>query len=155
MSTQLTYPRIQSVKLGLWTICNKIEEKIGERPGTWSNNSDTHFTFQGDLTQEQKDQVDAIVTSPDAQGPDISLMVQNNSYIISDIWEHRAEIAAQTGINFKVFYRFSGTIPGAKYPDEIVLVPCGEPPFQDAQRILTNNQKNQFVSAIEDLNRWE
>lgn len=153
MATKLTYPKMPHVKLGLWQLKNKIKWAVGYRPTIWSGNDDLlHLDFEADLTQQQIDSVDAILNSPDPQGPDVNLMVVNNSYVLCDIWEYRAIISAQCGFDFRVYYRHSGTVPGNYYPDEIVCVPTGP---GGSQRILTNQNKKAFTDALAALNRWE
>lgn len=153
MGTKLVYPNLSYVKLGKWQLANKIEWVTTYRPTIWSNSSNSlYVSFEADLTQQQIDLVNAIMNSADSQGPDNVLMVQNNSYIITDIWEYNQVVASETGIDFRVYYRHSGNLPGNYYPDEIVIVPVGP---MGGQRILTNPQKNDLVNAINSRNRWE
>ena len=151
--TTLTYPKLPHVKLGMWQMNNRIEWATGYRATIMVKPNDSmDLIFEEDLTQDQIDSVDAILNSADPQGPDVSLMLQNNSYILCDIWEYRHIIAAQCGYDFRVYYRHSGTIPDNYYPDEIVCVPIGP---GGSQRILTNQDKKAFTDALAALNRWE
>ena len=153
MATKLTYPKLPHVKLGLWQMKNKIEWATGYRPTIWSGADDVmHLDFAEDLTQEQIDSIDAILNSADPQGPDPSLMLTGNSLIICDVWEYRQMVADETGIDFRVFYRHSGNVPGNYYPDEIVITPIGP---GGSVRLLTKQEKGAFEDALTARNRWE
>ena len=153
MGTKLSYPKLPYFKLGKWQLANKIEWATTYRPTIWLGSNDLeHFDFKEDLTQDDIDKVDAIMNSADPQGPDADIMVENNNYIITDVWEYCPTIGAETGIEFRVFYRHSGNLPGNYYPDEIVCVPVSP---DGNIRILTNPQRNALVNGINDRSRWE
>jgi hypothetical protein len=152
MPTKLTFPKLSYVKLGLWSIRQKIQFATGYTPHIWSNSQNLFVEFTQDLTTQEEDDVSAIVNHADAQGPNVDLMVVNNSYILRDPWEWRDQIATDTGIDFSLWYRSSGLV-GAGIIDEIVIIPTDS--THTAQRILTNPQKNALVEALTDGNRWE
>jgi len=155
MPTQLSYPKLPHVKLGLWSIKQKINVALGiptDEIFMSGNEQYTFVAFIADLTQEQIDVVNSIVNDPDAQGPDTNLQIINNSYIMRDIWVWRQQIATEAGIDFSVWFRPSGTF-GSNVMDEIVVIPTDA--THKMQRILTNPQKNNLVAAITSGNRWE
>ena len=151
--TKLVYANLPYVKLGKWQLANKIEWATTYRPTIWSDSSNNlYISFEADLTQQQIDFVNAIMNSADPQGPDTQIMLLDNSYILCDVWEYNQTIANEIGIDFRVFYRHSGNLPGNYYPDEIVCVPIGP---SGGSRLLTKQQKTAFVDAIISRNRWE
>jgi hypothetical protein len=152
MSTNLVYSKLPNVKLGMWSIKQKIQFAIGYTPTMWSSGSNTNVQFSEDLTQPEIDAVNDIVNDPNAQGPDVDLQIINNSYIIRDIWAWRNQIAIDAGIDFSMWYQSSETF-GSNVMDEIVVIPTDS--THTAQRLLTNPEKNALETALTDGNRWE
>lgn len=153
MATELSYEPKTHVKLGLWSIKQKIYYATGYKPiKTWQNNTALNFIFAENLTPAEIQKIDNIVNHPNAQGPDVSLQLQNNCYIMRDIWVYRDEIATEAGFDFSIWFRSSG-IFGSNVLDEIVIIPTD--PTHTMQRILTNPQKNNLVNAIKSCDRWE
>jgi len=153
--TRLTYPKLPHVKLGLWSIRQKIFFALGidtSEISMWADSENTYVDFQADLTSEQIDTVNAIVNHADAQGPDTNLQIINNAYIMRDIWVWRQQIATESGIDFSVWFRSSGTF-GSGVLDEIVVIPTD--PTHTMQRLLTKQQKSALEAAIISGNRWE
>jgi hypothetical protein len=154
MATHLTFPELPQVRLGLWTIKIKIHYYTGI-PSTeihiWKTGGEMHIKFLVDLTQEQIDWIVALVNRADVQGPDVDLMVINNSYVIYDIWDRRDIIAAAAGFDFRIWFAPSGDL-GPDVMDKIIFTPVGP---GGSQRILTNANKRDFVAALEDGNGWE
>jgi hypothetical protein len=151
--TKLTYPKLPKVRLGLWTLKAKIHYYTGlafEDIHIWCNSDELHIDFQIDLTQEQIDWIGALIQRSDVQGPDGTLIVQNNTYVMWDIWECRERIAAQCGFDFRIWWDTSGEIPGVY--DKIIWTPVGP---GGSQLILTNVQKKNLVEAITERDGWE
>ena len=152
MSTQLQYSALTHVKLGIWSIKQKIFYKTGYKPiKVWQNSENFNMEFAEDLTPEEIATIDGIVGHPNAQGPDLDLQIVNNTYIMRDIWVYRDVIAAEAGFDFSIWFRSSGAM-GTQL-DEIVVIPTD--PTHNMQRLLTNPQRNNLVNAIGAGNRWE
>ena len=154
MATKLTYPKLLHVKLGMWSIKQKIHYKTGiakDQIIMWGNSENTNIDFLIDLTQQQIDDVNAIMAHEDAQGPDTDLMVTGNSLILLDpyVWHQSNE--TETGIHHTIWYRESGSFPGRL--DEVVIIPTDA--THTAQRIVTKPQKNAIENAIVESFRWE
>jgi len=153
--TRLSYPKLPHVKLGLWSIRQKINfalEIDTSEISMWGDEENTYIDFQTDLTQEQIDKINLIVNDPNAQTADVNLQLVNNTYIMRDIWEWRDQIAAESGIDFSVWFRSSGTF-GSNIMDEIVIIPTD--PTHTMTRLLTKQQKSALEAAIISGNRWE
>ena len=153
MPTKLIYPALPKVRLGLWTLKIKLHYYTGELTDNihiWENSTTLFIEFQIDLSQEQIDWITALLERSDVQGPDGTLILQNNSYIMWDIWECRARIAATCGFDFRIWWDTSGELPGIY--DKIIFTPVGP---GGSQRILTNPQKNALVAAIHERDGWE
>ena len=103
------------------------------------------------MTQQQIDAVNAIVTSPNAQGPDVDLQVVNNTLVLKDPYVYHDQNEVETGIHYTIWYRASGDNGAAL--DEVVIIPTDA--THTAQRILTNQNKRALVDAIVDSFRWE
>lgn len=153
MSTILSYAPLEHIKLGLWSLRQKIIFKTGYNPiKIWQNSNSFNMEFVEDLTEQEIGTIDDIVNNPNAQGPDVDLQIINNSYIMRDIYVYRELIAAESGIDFSVWFQPSGTF-GPQVMDEIVIIPTDQ--THTMQRILTNPQKNALVNAIISGNRWQ
>jgi len=152
MPTQLTFPRLPYVKLGLWQLNNKIEWATGHRASFDLKTDTMDLGFSEDLTQEQIDAVNSIMGTADPQGPEVELMLTGNSLVLCDVWEYRHVVASEAGIDYQVRYRHSGNLPGNYYPDEIVIIPTGP---LGGTRLLTKQERSAFEDAIYSRNRWE
>lgn len=153
MPTKLIYPKLPKVRLGLWTLKTKLSYYTGiptDEIHIWENATSTFIEFLVDLTQEQTEWIDTLIQRSDVQGPDGTLIVANNSYIMYDLWECRARIAATCGFDFRIWWDTSGELPGVY--DKIVFTPVGP---GGSIRILTVPQKNALVSAIHERDGWE
>ena len=152
MSTHLRYAKLNEQKLGFWSIRQKIKFATGYDCKSYQTDSGFNLVFTQDLTEQEIGAVDSIVLDQDAQGPDVSLQIQNNTFIMRDIWVYRNEIAAEAGFDFSIWFRSSGTF-GPNVMDEIVIIPTD--PTHTMQRLLTNPQKNNLINAIKSGDRWE
>ena len=153
MGTKLVYPQLPQVRLGLWTLKIKIQYFTGvpiEDIHVWCSGGAMHIEFKIELTQEQIDWIGTLLKRPDVQGPDGTLILKNNSYVIYDLWECRDRIAAQCGIDFRIWWDTSGEMPGVY--DKIIFTPIGP---GGSQRILTKKQKTDLVFAIRGRDAWE
>ena len=150
MGTKLTYDPLPSGGY-TWNLLNKINMKIGKRPGTSTNSRHTYIYFIEDLTAQEIADVDAIIGDGSTAKDSVEFATVNNRYIIKDIWEWRNEIEAELGFNIAITYRSSGT-HGDRI-DEIVFQPT-DPTYQ-AEKLLDNTDKRNIVSALEGLIRLE
>lgn len=149
MGTKLTYPPLPDGYR--WNLLNKIHMKTSYWPGTSTTTSETKLNFIEDLTAQEITDVDTIVgDGSTCQDPVIFAMI-NNKYIIKDVWEWRDQVEADAGFQVAITYRSSGLKGDAL--DEIVVQPT-DPTYQ-AERIMTNPQKNNLLGALEDLIRLE
>lgn len=151
MATKLTYPKLPYVRLGLWTLKNKIFYETGYHAVTWGSGENIHFDFTEDLTQDQIDWITALMQRSDAQGPDTDLIIVNNTYVMYDLWERRDLIAAECGFDFRIWWDSSGDL-GADVMDKIIFTPIGP---GGSVRILTVPQKNALIAAITSGDGWE
>ena len=152
--TKLTYPKLPKVRLGLWTFKRKISYYTGivfEEINIWQDSQNTYVIFKVDLTQEQIDWINALVLRPDAQRPDGDLVLVNNSYVLYDVWDQRDRIAAESGVDFRIWWDSSGDY-GPDVMDKIIFTPIGP---GGSVKILTNVDKKNLVAAIEAGNGWE
>ena len=149
--TELSFPKLPEVRLGMWSARQKITYKTGYTPTMWGDSQNTYTRFAEDLTPQQVTDVTAIMNNPNVQGPDVNLQIMNNTYVLRDIWVWKDWIAAESGIDFSIWWRESGSFPGQM--DEIVFIPTD--PTHTMQRLLINPQKNALVSAIETGSGWE
>jgi len=150
MGTKLTYDPLPSGGY-TWNLLNKINMKIGKRPGTSTNSRHTYIYFIEDLTPQEIADVDAIIGDGSTAKDPVEFATVNNRYIIKDLWEWRNEIEAELGFNVAITYRSSGT-HGDRI-DEIVFQPT-DPTYQ-AEKLLDNTDKRNIVSALEGLIRLE
>ena len=150
MATKLTFPLLPVGSR--WNLMTKIEYKIGKRPSSSTNARETSLTFADDLTPQEIIDVNAIMADPNTAQDPIVFAVQNNTYILQDVWEWRVKVETEAGYEIAITYGSSGN-KGPGVLDEIVLQPT-DPTYQ-AVRILNNPQKNALVNAIENLGRWE
>jgi hypothetical protein len=149
MGTKLSYPPLPDGYR--WNLLSKINYKIGKWPGTETNTRETKLEFIEDLTPQEIIDVEAIMADPNTAQSPIVFEILNNTFILKDVQEWRAELEAAAGYEIAITYRSSG-LQGTAL-DEIVLQPT-DPTYQ-AVRILSNPQKNALVGAVEDLGRWE
>ena len=152
MATKLTFSKLPYRKLGLWTFRVKIEYETGYTPILYQDSENLHVNFEEDLTQEQIDWVTALANDANAQNPDPSLIITDNTYVIYDIWERRDIIAANSGVGFRIWWDSSGDL-GPNVMDKILFTPIDLQ--TGAVKILTNKEKNNLVAAIEAGNGWE
>jgi len=151
MATQLSYPALPHQKLGLWSIKQKINIYTGLMPNQiYTTGGYTYFGFAEDLTQEQIDTINAIVTDPNAQGPDVSLQLVNNTLILKDPYVYHA-INEAAGLYYSIWYQASGD-NGIEL-DEVVIIPTDQ--THTMTKVLTNQDKRDFQAAIVDSFRWE
>jgi hypothetical protein len=149
MPTTLTYDPLPDGYN--WNLREKIRLKIGYFPAHSRTTSHSYLNFDEDLTQQQIDDVDAIVgDGTNAQDP-IEFATVNNTFILKDVHDWRDQLETDAGFEIAITYRQSGN-KGDRY-DEIVLQ-ATDPTYQ-AQRILTNPQKNALENAVANLGRWE
>jgi hypothetical protein len=149
MPTDLTYPYIgEGYK---WNLLYKIYLKtgywcdhVGQKPVS------SILKFDEDLTPQEKTDVNTIVGDGSTCQDPIKFATANNKFIIKDVYWWRNQIETAVGFNVAVSYQKSGSHPEE---DEIVLQPT-DPTYQ-MEKILTQNQKNQLRSALEDLIRLE
>ena len=149
--TNLTYPKPNYVKLGLWTIRAKIEYQTNYRANIWCDSENLHLDFNEDLTKEQIDWINALIQREDLQKPDTDLVLVNNTYVMYDIWERKDLIAAECGIDFRIWWDSSGDL-GPNVMDKILFTPISK--ATGATRILTNKDKNALVAALTAGNGW-
>jgi hypothetical protein len=151
MPTELTYPKLPD-GYG-WNLSNKIRMRIGYNTTISSTANNTYIRFAEDLVQAEIDQVDAFMVDPDAAQNPIESTIEENSYVIKDIWEWRQELETTTGINFAIGYKSSGTF-GSKVYDLIVLVPMDA--NYENEIALTNPQKNSVQNTIRSqMGGWQ
>ena len=154
MATQLTYPQLPKVRLGLWTLKVKIHYYTGlifEDIKIWGSGGVMHIDFKIDLTQAQIDWITNLVARADVQGPDTDLIVPNNTYMIYDIWEHRDLIAERAGIHFRIWWDTSG-IFGNDVMDKILFTLLN--PDNSAKTDVTNTNKRNFIDAMISESGW-
>jgi hypothetical protein len=153
MPTKLTYPKLPD-GYG-WNLSNKIRMKIGYKNYISSNaNTNTYIHFpDNDLTQDEIDQVDAIMADPNTAQDPIQSTIEENAYHIKDIWDWRSELETTTGINFAIGYYSSGQF-GPNVQDMIILVPMDENYENEIE--LTNPQKNTVANTIRSqMGGWQ
>jgi len=152
MSTKLTYPKLPD-GYG-WNLSNKIRMKLGYKNGISSNAHKTFIHFpDNDLVQNEIDQVDVFMANPDTAQDPIESTIEDNQYVIKDIWDWRGELETTTDINFAISYKSSGTF-GPNVFDLIVLVPMDENYENEIE--LTNPQKNTVANTIRSqMGGWE
>lgn len=152
MATKLTYPKLPSGYR--WNVRQRIRLKTGYWCGSYTTANNTYFNFTEDLTEQEKTDVNNIIGDGSTCQDSIEFALVNNRIIIKCIPEWLSELEAQAGFNIALTYRLSGskgTNPG--HPDEIVLQAV-DPTYQ-MEKILTNPEKNDFIAAVEWLNRVE
>ena len=149
MSTKLEYTKLPDGYR--WNLLNKIHMKIGKWPGTSTTRTKTYLVFVEDLDQADIDAVDAIMASPASACDAIQFTSSGNRLIVKDIWDWRDQIETETGFNIAITYRSSGLKGNAM--DEIVLQ--GTDPTYQAQKLLTQSNKRNFLTAVEGLIRVE
>jgi hypothetical protein len=149
MPTNLSYPYIgEGYK---WNLLYKIFLKTGY----WCDHvgkppTSSLLKFDEDLSEQEKTDINNIVGDGSTCQDAIKFATVNNKFIIKDVFWFRDEIEAAVGFNVAVSYQKSGTHPEE---DEIV-VQATDPTYQ-IEKILSQNQKNQLRSALEDLIRLE
>jgi hypothetical protein len=149
MPTTLTYSPLPDGYR--WNLLQRINLKTGYWPGTSTTSSYTYIKFIEDLTQQEIDDVNAIVGDGTTCQDPVKFASQNNRIIIKDVWEWRDQLEADAGFNVAITYQVSG-LKGTN-PDEIVLQ-ATDSTYQ-AEKILKANERNAFMSAVEGLNRIE
>ena len=149
MATKLTYPALPPGYR--WNLLNKIRMKIGKYPGTSTTGLGTHIIFVEDLDQADIDAVDAIMADPYTAQNSIEFAMSGNRLIVKDVWFWRDQVEADAGFNVAITYRDSG-FKGV-LDDEIVLQ-ATDPTYQ-AEKILTQTNKRNFLAAVEGLIREE
>lgn len=151
MSTKLTYPRLPAGYE--WNLAYRLQINTGYWPNISHTSNQTVVTFAEDLSQGAIDLVDAVMAVPATAQEPIKFEMTGNTYIVKDIWEHRATLEADAGFNIAVSYRRSASPPDPAAQDEIVLQPTD--PTYKAIKILTNPEKNDLVAAVNSLGYWE
>ena len=149
MGTKLSYPPLPDGYR--WNLLNKINYKIGKWPGTATTGNATNLHFIEDLTAQEIDDVNAIMADANTAQNSIEFASANNRKIVKDIWEWRDQIETEAGFNVAITYRSSGLKGDAL--DEIVLQ--GTDPTYQAEKILTNTDRRNLQSALENLIRDE
>lgn len=107
--------------------------------------------FDRDLTSPELTILNSILAVPDDAYDPVDFATVNNTFILKDIWDWRDQIETDCGFNVIITYRSSGS-KGSRF-DEIVIQATNS--TYDAERILTNPQKNALENAIQDLGYWE
>jgi hypothetical protein len=132
-----------------WNLRSRInmEVGLGEEILTGKHvtgDNKMHLSFNRDLTVEEETKLDSIMTDPNANNPQLSLI--NNTFVIRDIAEWLPEIETALGYKIQITYRASG-VHGTK-PDEIIIRPCSEILGNIADKILNNPEKNALEAQI-------
>jgi len=149
MGTKLTYPKLPDGYR--WNLLNKINYKIGKWPATATTSLGTGLAFIEDLTAQEIADVDAIMADPNTAQNSIEFASANNRKIVKDIWDWRDQIETECGFNVAISYRSSG-LKGDTL-DEIVLQ--GTDPTYQSEKLLTNTDRRNLQSALENLIRDE
>ena len=90
MGTKLTYDPLPTGGY-TWNLLNKINMKIGKRPGTSTNSRHTYINFIEDLTAQEITDVDAVIGDGSKAKDPVIFPTADNKFILKDVWEWRAE----------------------------------------------------------------
>jgi len=148
MSTTLTYSFLLPATGYIWNLKNKIFLKTGYWCRTSQPNSGLRLHFTQDLTPQEEEDVHAIVGDGSTAQSPIEFAMQNNRYIIKDVWDWRSQVENDAGFNVAISYRPSG-IYGPDVYDEIVVQPC-DLTYQ-MEYLMQGADSGRLRNALEDL----
>ncbi len=132
---QYDYPKTQGGYR--WNMLQRILNTIGIEPnGTCDIGDRTVLSFERELTEPEKVQLDAIMADRPTQPP----VPVGTRFVIRDIWNRRSDIAAAMGFPFKVYY--SESVPGSGDVDQIEI---------HFAQVLTTTQRNKIISEYAKL----
>lgn len=137
-----------------FNLTSKIRHRISTYTGAIARivaGSSMILRFDRDLTSPELIILNSILAVPDNAYDPVNFATVNNTFIVKDIWDWRDQIETDTGYNIIITYRSSGS-KGSRF-DEIIIQATNS--TYDAERILTNPQKNALENAISNLGNWE
>ena len=157
MATKLTYPKIpidtgeNRAKYWRWNLLQRIRYKTGKHCRT-STTGVTYIYFDEDLSQAEIDIVNQIMSDYETACAPITFAIQNNTYILRDIYEWKDWFEQQIGFNVIITFRSSGQY-GGEVLDEIVIQ-ATDPTYQ-FEKILTNQDKKAITDTLQSMWYWE